>query len=274
MSDIAPPLVPSAEVVRRVLLAESHYTRSRLTVLRDLPGNPVRVEVRDLGDGALAMRARFIPNVHFNRVTGLGEAHVSDVGRLTAWYRDIGIRGAFDVIPGFTPDGVTAALRAEGFSHHRFHTNLCARPARAPATAPGVTAETVDAATLDEFLDCHCRGWGVGDPEGFKANVRGWLNAPGWNLYLGRHYDQPAGTAILYEHQGTGYCADSACDPAFRGRGVHAALLHRRLEDAGELGCDLVCSGADFLSTSQRNMIRAGFTTLHTKSIWTLGGAW
>ena len=272
MTDIAPPLAPSAEIVRRVLMAESHYTRSRLTVLRNLPGNPVRVEVRDLGDGALAMQARYIPNVHFNRVTGLADAHACEVAGLVGWYRDARVGGAFDVVPAFTPASVTAALREEGFGHHRFHTNLYARPSRAPAAAPGVTVEKVDAATLDEFLNCHCRGWGIGDPEGFKNNVRGWLNAPGWNLYLGRYEGRAAGTAILFEHEGSGYCADSACDPAFRGRGVHAALLHRRLEDAGKLGCELVCSGADYLSTSHRNMIRAGFATLHTKSIWTLGG--
>ena len=262
---ILPP-IPNADIVRRVHLAESRYTASRLGVLARLPNNPVGIEIRDLEDGGLAMQARFIPNMHFNRVAGLTDA--SKVGVLTAWYRDRGITGHFDVVPGFTPEAVIAELWAYNFSHVSFHATLFARPASAQPSAPGVTVELVDATTLEEFLDCHCRGWEIPNLEGFKANTRGWLTEPGWRLYLARYYDRPAGTAILFQDGNTAYCADSACDPELRGHGVHAALLARRLEDAGALGCDLVCAMAAYLSTSHRNMIRAGFSLLHTKSVW------
>ncbi len=46
--------------------------------------------------------------------------------------------------------------------------------------------------------------------------------------------------------------------PALGHHGIRAVLLHRRWEDAHATRADVVCNGADFLSTSHRNMERAG----------------
>ena len=261
-------VVPSAVIVQRVTQAESRYTRSRLEVLAKLPGNPVGVEVREQGD-VLALSAKYLPHWGFNRVVGLTEGQVEWVGDLTKWYRDRQIDGVFEVIPGQSSEILAQALAKSGYAHTGFHAALVADPAEAPTPARGVSVEAVTVKTLDVFLETHCKGWNIPNPQGFKANVWGWLHEPGWYLYLGRHEGRPAGSAILFQFGRTGYCADAAADPAFRGRGVHAALLHHRLAEAGRLGCDLVCSMAEFLSTSHRNMIRAGFGLLHTKAIWT-----
>jgi hypothetical protein len=74
---------------------------------------------------------------------------------------------------------------------------------------------------------------------------------------------------LLFVHESVGYFADSATDPAFRKRGLNLALLVRRLQDARALGADFVCSGADFLSTSHRNMERVGMRVLALRAIWT-----
>ncbi len=96
-----------------------------------------------------------------------------------------------------------------------------------------------------------------------------WLHEPGWSLYVARVDGRPAAAAILFVQNGVGYLADSATDPAFRGRGLHAALLRRRMLDASAAGVDFVCSGADFLSTSHRNMERVGTKLLFPRAIWT-----
>ena len=125
---------------------------------------------------------------------------------------------------------------------------------------------------MEDFLAAYVLGWGIPEAfrDQFKQNVRPWLGEPGWSLYLARVDGRPAAAAILFVHDGVGYFADSATDPAFRGRGLHAALLRRRLADASAAGVDFVCSGADFLSTSHRNMERAGMRLLFLRSIWTL----
>jgi GNAT superfamily N-acetyltransferase len=73
----------------------------------------------------------------------------------------------------------------------------------------------------------------------------------------------------LYVRDGVGYLADASCDPKFRGRGLHAALLARRIADARQAGAGLVCSGAAYLSTSHRNMERTGMRILFNRAIWT-----
>ena len=52
------PLLPSPELIDRVVGIETAYTASRLKVLEELPGNPVGVRIRELGGGALALMAR------------------------------------------------------------------------------------------------------------------------------------------------------------------------------------------------------------------------
>jgi hypothetical protein len=263
------PIVPSADLARRIHAAEVVYTRQRLGVLHRLTGNPVNVEIEDLGDGGWFLQARYIPNIHFNRVCGLTEAHIPRLGELADRYAERGVAGVFDIVPGLTPEPVTEALKQLGIGHKSFHATLVGLPANAPPRAPGVTVEVVTAETLEEFLDCHCRGWSIPEPhDGFKNNVRGWGQEPDWTLYLARLNGEAAGTAVRSQFGAMGYCADSACDPAYRGHGVHAALLHQRLEDAGLDGAQLVCAMANVGSTSHRNMVRAGFALAYTKSIW------
>jgi hypothetical protein len=46
---------------------------------------------------------------------------------------------------------------------------------------------------------------------------------------------------------------------------VQAALLHERLARAAEAGCDLAVCLAQPGSTSQRNIVRKGFTVLYKR---------
>jgi len=53
--------------------------------------------------------------------------------------------------------------------------------------------------------------------------------------------------------------------PGYRKRGVQAALLESRIARAAECGCDLVVCLAQPGSTSQRNVMRRGFSVLYTR---------
>lgn len=261
----APP-PPSLALVKRVMAAECDYTLARLTLLADLPGNPTGVACKRIG-GAYAFSSKFLPR--FNRVVGLEDNQADLVPELVSWFADRDIAGVFELMAGIECPRVMEALARAGYAQSGFHSLSYGPPAPAPTTDEGVSVEIVMRETLETFLDTYARGWSVGEPEGFKNNVRGWLGLPGWTLYLGRYRGAPAGAAILYVAGGVGYCADSSVDPAFRGHGVHQALLRRRMADAGAQGADLVCAMAAYLSTSHRNMIRAGLCTLQTKAIWT-----
>ena len=262
---------PSIDLIRRTLAAEDAYTLSRLKVLERIPGNPVGVSYRAVADGVIAMMARRLPSPSFNSVRGLRAGHEAHIAPLVAWYREHGVKTRFELVPGLSSTERGRALHRLGYCASEFHTSLIGEADRAP-TARGAAIERVtDASTMEDFLDAYTAGWGFrqDDHAQFKANVRPWLHEPGWSLYVARIEGRPAAAAVLYLHGGVGYFADSATDPAARGRGLQTALLARCWQDACAAGADLVCSGAAFLSGSHRNMERLGMRIQFTRAIWT-----
>jgi hypothetical protein len=261
-------LVPSLDLVRLTVETEAAYTLSRLKVLERLPGNPVDVAYRLIEGGPVALMARYLPD--FNSVVGLRAGQERHIEPLVAWYRERGVRGRFEVVPGLANAAVSQELARLGYFQSGFHVSVIREPG-VPERAPADIAieQVKDAAVLEVFLETHAAGWKIPDPQGFKANVRGWLGEPGWSLYLARFAGKPAATGILYVRDKVGYCADAATVPAFRGNGLQAALLRRRIVDAGAAGVDFVCSGAAYLSTSHRNMERAGMRVQFVRALWT-----
>lgn len=158
-----------------------------------------------------------------------------------------------------------------GFFQSGWHATLIDE-AENVALMPHAAIERVTTAeAMDDFLAAYVAGWDVAPSwsDQFKSNVRPWLHEPGWALYLARVEGQPAAAAILYIQDDVGYLADAATDPAYARLGLHAALLRRRMQDAHDARAEFVCSGADFLSTSHRDMERAGMRLLFLRAIWT-----
>jgi len=264
-------LVSSLGLVRRVDEAALAYTLTRMKVLERIPGNPVGIAYRTL-DGTTALMARNLPSSSFNRVVGIRKGQADQVKQLVEWYRERGAEARFEIATGDYDPVLGRELTRLGFFQSGFHAALIGEPELRASAPSEISVEPVmSGADMEEFLEAYVRGWGIPDAarEPFKANVRSWLGEPGWSLYVARVDGKPAAAAILFVHAGVGYFADAATDPTFRGRGFHAALLSRRLRDASAAGVDFVCSGADFLSTSHRNMERAGMRLVFLRAIWT-----
>lgn len=263
-------LVPCLDLVRRTVEAEAAYTLSRIQVLERLPGNPVGIAYRQPADGLVALMARHLPVPSFNSVVGLRAEHQQLIGPLVAWYRDHGVKGRFELVPGLDDPALGRELARLGYYQSSFHVSLICDPDPQSENVDGIFVERIaDAAGLEEFLDTHAAGWSIPDPLGFKANVRGWLGQEGWSLYLARTGGKAAATGVLYIRGKVGYCADAATVPAFRGRGLQTALLRRRISDASAASIDFVCSGASYLSASHRNMERVGMRVQFVRALWT-----
>ncbi|HLJ22190.1 MAG TPA: GNAT family N-acetyltransferase [Stellaceae bacterium] len=264
-------MVPSLDLIRRTRETEVAYTISRMRILERLPGNPVGIACREVDDSLWALMARAIPSPSFNRVTGLRGGHERHIAPLVAWYRERGVAGRFELVPGESGAGPARELARLGY-HHSDHHVAAIGDAEPPAS--GNETPSVEAVTtgpqLEAYLDAYVAGWGVPPEhrERFKANVRPWLGEPGWSLYLARVDGHPAAAGTLYLRDRVGYFADAATDPAFRGRGLQTALLQRRWREAAAAGVDFVCSGASFLSSSHRNLERLGMRILFIRSIW------
>lgn len=89
--------------------------------------------------------------------------------------------------------------------------------------------------------------------------------SPGVECHLARVDGKVAGGATLAIRDGVAGLFGASTLPAFRKRGVQTALLHARLKRAAEAGCDLAVCLAQPGSTSQRNIVRRGFTVLYTR---------
>ena len=270
--EASPRLVPSLDLVHRVTSVATAYTIARMRILERIPGNPIGIAVRTV-DNVVALMARHLPSPAFNSVMGLRRGQAEHIRPLVEWYRDQGVAGRFEIAAGDDDPALGRELARLGFFQSGCHAALIREPDPDVPVPNGVAVEPVASPEqMEEFLAAYVLGWGIPETfrEQFKSNVRPWLGLPGWSLYLARVEGRPAAAATLFIHDGVGYFADGATDPAFRGRGLHAALLRRRLLDASAASVDFVCSGADFLSTSHRNMERAGMRLLFLRSIWTL----
>ena len=263
MSQAAAPVALS----RRLTQVNIAYTIARMKVIEARSGEPVMV--RRFADAA-ALMARQVPSPHFNAVVGLRDGQENLVGELDDWYRANNIKGRFVIAPGDLSPALGRALAERGYAQTDFDTVLYGAPPVQAAPDPGIIP--VDSPELiDEFLDALLSGWGIPREhhEAAKGNMRGWLGVPDWRLYLVRIEGRPAAAAKLFLHDGVGYFADAATDPAFRGRGLQTALLRHRAQVAAQSGVELIYSQAAFGSTSHRNMERIGLRVLCTRSIWT-----
>jgi ribosomal protein S18 acetylase RimI-like enzyme len=262
-------LLPSLDLADRTLATDIAYTISRMKVLERLPGNPIGIDARWIDDKAVALTAR-LPA--FARVVGLRAEHEPQLGPIVEWYRSRGIKPTFEMVPGHFTPGLGRELTQLGFSNTGFHASLIGTPSAIVRTEAGAAVERVATVeVMEDYLAAYVAGWGIAEKDQvqFKANVRPWLEQPGWSLYLARVDGQPAAAATLFLHERVAYLADATTDPAFRNRGLQTALLKRRIRDAGAAGAEIVFSGAAPFSTSHRNMEQVGLKLQFVRALWT-----
>ena len=103
------------------------------------------------------------------------------------------------------------------------------------------------------------------------AVAAAWLAAvPGiardhrWHLFVAELDGAPVGAAGMFVHRGAAALGPGSVMPAFRGRGVHVALIAARLGLALELGCDLAAAWARQDGPSERNLRRLGLDRIWT----------
>jgi ribosomal protein S18 acetylase RimI-like enzyme len=207
------------------------------------------------------------PELDFvNRVYGLWPEDVDRVDEIAAFYRRHGVRAWLELAPSERFGHLATALATAGAAQIGFHTMLHG----APSAGPAYEVEIERAVDPELFADVILRGHGV--PDGARvrdrASVARWGEIEGWRLYLARVQGEPAGAAMLSIDDDLGYLANASTLPDFRRRGVQTALIAARIADSEAARCDAVSSQAEFGSTSQRNLERAGLRVAYTKAVW------
>lgn len=209
------------------------------------------------------------PEYPVNRAIGLGFAGpvaADDLATVESALAAAGLPADVEVCP--LADGALLARLAERDYHaYRFmHTYL--RPLDAgemlAAPAAGIVARiaTPDEADLWEHL---AAGADAPAESAIRRLARACWDRPGVRGFLAWCDGAPAGAGALALRDGLAALFFMTTWPAFRRRGVQAALLAARLQFAADQGAELAVANTVPGNASQRNVLRAGFALAYTK---------
>ncbi len=140
-----------------------------------------------------------------------------------------------------------------------------------PEPSPGWPAHV----TVERICDSQLDLWTLTVSQGFSENfpvtheildvMKMFAHGANVECYLARVDGAVAGGATLAMREGVAGLFGASTLPAFRNRGVQTALLKKRLLRAVETKCDLAVCLAQPGSSSQRNVMRNGFSVLYTR---------
>lgn len=219
------------------------------------------------------------PGSPMNKVVGLGFGEAPDAQSLDAMERTLGGLGVPVQVElsNLADPEVMSTLAGRGYRLVGFE-NVLGHPLPAQtATVDGVTVRPCGSAELDAWADAvvdgfaHPDGVGVPSHEDFPRDIVGTavrdFEKAGAVAYLAMCGDAIAGGGSMRITDGVAQLTGAATVPDFRRRGVQAALLGARLDDAAAAGCDIAVVTTAPGSTSQKNVQRMGFHLLYTRAV-------
>jgi GNAT superfamily N-acetyltransferase len=264
------PMHGDLELARRLEEAESFASEAialRLGQLRPAVGAAVEPIA-----GGRAVYAG--PGSPISEAKGLGlhgPVGEADLDRLEAFYFGRGEPCRVFVCPLADPT-LAEGLGRRGYRLSGFESFL-AMPLVPDATEPPPAAgiEVRPAESEDADLYASVVAPNFAGPEGLSDELRD-LMASMFGMGSSRAFlayvdGEVAGGGAVLMHRGVALLAGAATLPAYRRRGVHAALHQARLALARRSGCDLAAQGAEPGSTSQRNAERRGLRVAYTRAI-------
>jgi len=267
-------LVLTEDLARRIERAEIEALESRLTAIKKIDGNPMGVEVKKFGN-ATAYSVKNIPGPSFNTVKGISGNDVEHVDHMIDFYNQRDIQPRFEITPAYSSSELFKALSDKGYTQCGFHTSLYGELTDETILNPKlnslITIREIKQHEYDVFGDIYVKGFNMPSflKEHVAKNNKVLHNNEHWTIYLATIEDKPVGIGVLFAYDGIGSLAASVTHPEFRNKGVHRALVFKRLQQAIGHNCHLVVGQAEYGSVSQNNMEKTGMKIAYTKSIWT-----
>lgn len=265
-----------AATAARIERGEARLTRAIGETLRGRDLSPP-AHVADFADGGAAVFAR--PGSPLNKLIGVGFGARLDadlLGEVEAVWHARGEPVRVELASLVDP-AVVEQLGARGYRLLGCEHVLVRRLTAADADAPVAHAVHRDhpawcATLVAGFLAPDGTGVTADDygREIVETIMRDFADAPGFLRYVATVDGEVAGAATLRVDDGVALFCGAATLPAFRRRGVQAALVAARLRDAARAGCDLAALTTSPGSLSQHNATRQGFSLAYTRTLLTL----
>ncbi|XEC97364.1 GNAT family N-acetyltransferase [Paenibacillus tarimensis] len=264
--------VMNDEWARRIQQSEIDYFTSRISSIAERSGNPEGVEIKELGN-TMAFYIRNMPWGTFNSVKGFSFEDMDRLEEIIRFYNDRQRGFQLDVNPAGSQPELFKCLAAHGLYQEGFHAVLYGLPRREMPDLPAniEIREVINKDDFDLYAEIHCIGFGmsVDNKHHFVNNNIGLLNRPGWKIFMAFLNDKPAAVGVMHIKNSIASCTLAATAPEYRRQGLQSALLQTRMHEAFKADCELVVAQADFGSTSQNNMQRAGMQIAWTRAVWT-----
>ena len=266
-----PHLTP--QVIARAERFQARFHAARMGALADLPGNPFGVEVRPFGGGdGVACKIRHPLLRGKSRVHGFSAGDLDGLDDLLGFYREDGLPCSLTVPHGGMTETLFTRLTAAGL----WSAGSGTIPAIVPDgradddVLPGIIIRRAGPEEKELYLDLFQQAFNGRDEADPKYRAIQWAedDLPGGARYIAEFNGKPVGMASFPIVEGVGYFGTGGVLPEYRGRGIQAALIRRRLADAPALGCDLVLGGGSMGTTTYRNFERAGLRLIPTGMQW------
>lgn len=265
-------LVMNNELAERLENTEIDTLSSRLTEIKEIDGNSMMVEIQRFGN-ATAFSAKNIPGPSFNTVKGLKDGDEKQIQNIIHFYKEKDIPVRFELTPAHASSNLLACLSDAGFYHNDFHSTLyssCFVDDTCSEINEKIAIRKLEEHEFDIFADIYIKGFQM--PQflltGVAQNNQILHKNEDWTFYLATYNDEPAGIGVLFIKNRIATLSAAATLPKLRGKGIHSALIKKRIYQAYVQDCDLIVGQARFGSTSQNNMERAGLGIAYTKAIW------
>lgn len=271
----------SGQLAEALEAAETGVLVDRMEAIRSREGNPEGIEIEQFG-GCTAVYSRTMGWTSFNAVCGIGPEDTGAVRSIVDYYRERNRKFEVRIIPGKLNAELAKELAAYGLMQTGFHSALYAETAEVHAVAAlsgpeqddsEVTFREMNGDEFDIYGRIHCLGFGL-PADGaapIAANNRVLFGREGWRFFLGFAGGVPAAAGVMRVQEDIASFTLAATLPDYRGRGLHAGLLRKRIETAASCGARFVAAQASFGSGSCRNMERAGLKLAYLRAIWTMG---
>lgn len=257
--------------------SEMEYMIDRMRAMKERPGNPMGIEIQYFGE-AVAFYSKEMPWPQFNTVKGLGSAEESYLPEIISFYRSRNRNPHIEITPLRSEPTLFRSLARQGFFQSSFHASLymeCNTKITSPFKKASNDKEIVQIIEInsnqfDDYATVHCLGTGlpISGIQPIADNNRILHGRNGWKYYVAYDNNDPVGAAAAYIQGHTASLTFAATLPEYRNRGIQRLLIERRKRDAVLEGCDLIVGQASYLSSSFRNMQRAGFQLGYTRSTW------
>jgi GNAT superfamily N-acetyltransferase len=207
-----------------------------------------------------------------NQVIGFGERDAGRIDDILAFYDEVQLDPRFYLSPARFGSHAATALIRRGFAQLEFEqAHMVGLPGVGTVSMPSeVSVAVVTSDTVDAFVETTADGF-EWDPAWRTAaidDLRRRVAFDHTTHLLATYRGEPAGVGDVRFRGDAAVLGGGAVRPEFRRRGVHTALLTRRIALAADAGAEMVVSGASYGSASHRNQQRVGLQLAYVESTW------